>query len=89
MSWGLAKKIEISKVGVIILRFLPRNSYKAYDQHALNNQKNFKIGQKKKLCEMSLGPLFKVHERLLKIFMFKSFNGGLNKNELLSVCSAF
>jgi hypothetical protein len=26
-TWGLAKKIEISKAGVIILRLLPGNSY--------------------------------------------------------------
>ncbi len=38
---------------------------------------------------MSLGPLLKVQESFLKIFMSKSFYGGLNKNELLSVCSAF
>jgi hypothetical protein len=38
---------------------------------------------------LSLGFLLKVQERFLKIFMFKSFYGGLNKNELLSVCSAF
>ncbi len=37
VTWGLAKKIEISKVGVIILRFSPRMSYEAYDQHALKN----------------------------------------------------
>jgi hypothetical protein len=38
---------------------------------------------------MSLGPLLKVQERFFKNFMFKSFYGGLNKNELLSVRSAF
>jgi hypothetical protein len=38
---------------------------------------------------MSQGPLLKVQERFLKNFMFKSFYGGLNKNELLSLCSAF
>ncbi len=38
---------------------------------------------------MSQGLLLKVQERFLKHFKFKSFYGGLNKNELLSVCSAF
>jgi hypothetical protein len=43
----------------------------------LITKKNFKIGQKKKLCEMSQGLLLKVQERFLKHFMFKIFDGGL------------
>jgi hypothetical protein len=34
------KKNVISQVGVLIVRFSLRKSYYAYDQHALNNQKN-------------------------------------------------
>ncbi len=89
MTWGLAKKYGISQVGAFIWRFLLQISYLAYAQHALNNRKNFKIAAQKKLCEMPWGPLLKVQERFVKTFMFKSFYGGLNKNELLSVCSAF
>ncbi len=83
MTWGLAKKYGISQVGAFIWRFSLRISYLAYAQHALNNPKNFKIAPPpKKLCEMPGGPLLKGQERFLKNFMFKSFYGGLNKNEL-------
>ncbi len=71
------------------MKVLLRISYLAYAQHALNNPKKFKTAPPpKKLCEMSWGPLLKAQERFLNIFMFKSFYGGLNKNELLSVLYA-
>jgi hypothetical protein len=41
----------------MIQRFSLRISYKVYDQHALNNQINYKIAKKQKLCEMLKGPL--------------------------------
>jgi hypothetical protein len=68
---------------------LLRKSSLAYAQHALNNPKNLEIAPQKKLCEMLWGLLLKVQESFLKIFMFQNFHSGLNKNELLSLCSAF
>jgi hypothetical protein len=45
---GTGKKNEISQIGVLFLRFSLRNLIKkAYDQHALNNQNNFKLAKKK------------------------------------------
>ncbi len=71
MSCGLAKKIEISKVEVIILRFSPRNSYYAYDQHALNNQKNFKIGQKKSCVRCLRDPYLRFKKDFKKFYVYK------------------
>ncbi len=45
---GTGEKNEI----VLILRFSLWKSYEAYDQHALNNQKNFKLAQQKNLWDL-------------------------------------
>ncbi len=73
MTRKLAKKNELSKVGVIILRFSPQISYQAYDQHALNNQKKLQDRPKKKVVRGALGTVFKGLRKIFKNFCVLNF----------------
>ncbi len=70
---GTGEKNAISQVGAFIWRLSLRISYKAYAQHALIYQNNFKIAPKKGVWD-ALGSLIKGSGKILNKFLcFKIF----------------
>jgi hypothetical protein len=68
---GTGEKNDISQVGAFMyFKVFATNIFLAYAQHAINDQKNFKLVPPNKLCEMPWGPSLKGQERFLKNFVF-------------------